>query len=107
MRTVSEIQDEMISEGKKRDDYNNLYNEGATDGYNPHEDRLAELSQELLKSSQNESDKEWTKEVTNERRDWFNAQGFKTPIEALKGCRAKGFEISDLQTYAKKFPKSA
>ena len=103
MRNTTDIIAEMHEVAKLRDNYNNLQNEGATDGYNPYEARLAKLSDEFSDAKIAERDAEWTEEVFNERRDWFNSQGFSSPSEAVKACKDQGWGFHDLMEMKKKY----
>lgn len=100
MRTKDQIIEDMKSEGVKRDRYNAINNEGATDGYNPHEDRLSELSEELQALP---DDGPLTTDLAGERA-WFNAQGFTGADlqKANKACLARGYSLAALQAAAKK-----
>ena len=100
MRTTTEITTEMQAQGKLRDQYNMTNNEGATDGYNPHEDRLGELSDELATARKNESP--LTNDLQGER-EWFNSQGFtgQDIQKANQSCLARGYSLSELQAACK------
>lgn len=99
MRTKEQIVAELKAEGILRDNYNNL-NEGAPDGYNPHEDRLTHLSEELIRIEKEQSP--LTSDLAGERA-WFNAQGF-TGAElqrANTACLERGYSLSELQAAVK------
>lgn len=100
MRTTSEIINEMNQVAKLRHSHNNLYNEGFRDGFNPHEDRLTELRNELFEAQKAESP--LTKDLDGERA-WFNAQKFtaKDVAKARAACLARGYSLADLQAAAK------
>jgi len=100
MRTQHDITTEMQAEGKLRDQYNRVNNEGATDGYNPHEDRLGELSDELAAARENESP---LKNDLQGERDWFNSQGFtgQDLQKANQACIDRGYSLAELQSACK------
>tara|TARA_R110000823_G_C15786837_1_gene485705 strand:- start:203 stop:529 length:327 start_codon:yes stop_codon:yes gene_type:complete len=99
---IAQIEQQLAALGTGRRDYNALQNEGATDGYNPCDDQIATLASELTDLNAKLTAAEWTPEVIAERRAWFNAAKFTSPLAALNGCRAKGFEFSDLQVFTAK-----
>ena len=90
---IAQIEQQLAALGTGRRDYNALQNEGATDGYNPCDDQIATLASELTDLNAKLTAAEWTPEVIAERRAWFNAAKFTSPLAALNGCRAKGFEF--------------
>ena len=100
MRTKDQIIEDMEAEGIKRDRYSAINNEGATDGYNPHEDRLGELIDELMALP---DDGPLVTDLAGERA-WFNAQGFTGADlqKANKACLSRGYSLSALQTASKK-----
>ena len=100
MRTTKEIIKEMQELGRLRDQHNETYNEGAIDGFNPHEERLAKLSEEFDAARQAESP--LTNNLAGER-EWFNSQGF-TGAELKKAnaaCKVRGYSLAELQSAAK------
>jgi len=100
MRTQADIIQDMQAEGKRRDQYNRVNNEGANDGYNPHEDSLATLSDELAAARENASP---LKNDLPGEREWFNAQGFtgQDLQAANQACLARGYSLAELQAACK------
>ena len=102
MRLQAEIESEIETLRAQYDNWNNVQNEGATDGYNPFEDGFESLSSELYECKKQKTEKEWTKEVTVKRQSWFNTQGFTSPLMALNSCRKQGWEWADLKSAVKR-----
>jgi len=99
---IAQIETQLAALGTGRRAYNALQNEGATDGYNPQDSKISTLAAELTALNAELTAEEWTPEVIASRRAWFNAAKFTTPLAALNGCRAEGFEFSDLQVFTAK-----
>ena len=101
MRTKAEIIKDMQSESIKRNSWNAINNESATDGYNPHDDTLDKLGKELDAANLRESP--LTLNLAAERA-WFNAQGFTGADlqRANQACLARGYSLAELQRAAKK-----
>ena len=102
MRTINQIESDLKTATNEYVSYNNLQNEGATDGFNPYESEISELSSELVKANKESELLEWTPELLAERRAWFNAQCFKTPLAAYDGCESKGFKWSAMKDAVKR-----
>ncbi len=99
-RTEKEIVTEMQSEGRRRDEWNRQQNEGASDGYNPHEDNLSKLSDELREVRAANSP--LNLDLPGERAA-FLSQKFtgKDLQKANAWCLDRGYSLADLQAAAK------
>ena len=69
--TLTEKKSELKDLQKEQRDYNNLQNEGC-EGFNPYDDQIDLIVREIVKLEAAENFKEWTKEVTIERRNSWN-----------------------------------
>ena len=100
MKTESNIINKLKAEGILRDQYNRRMNEGATDGYNPHEDKIAQLSEELyvIQSARCPLKLDLAGEKA-----WFNSQGFTAADlqSANNACESRGYSLADLQAACK------
>ena len=95
-RTATEIQTELSTARRAYDNYNNVQNEGATDGFNPHLATIEKLAAELAEEKKaSVSDKLSGDSLTVEK-EWFNNQGFTRPDVAQKACSERGYNMSDL-----------
>lgn len=99
-RTQTEIISDMQTVGAMRDRHNAINNEGAKDGFNPHEETLAKLSLELEAARKAESP--LAHNLAAERA-WFNAQGFTSAniADANKACLARGYSFNEFVTACK------
>lgn len=68
--SVATMTEQAKSLKTERDNWNTLQNEGATDGYNPYDDKLADILTQIAKAK---TEEEWTKETTEARRAEWNA----------------------------------
>ena len=100
MKTEATIITDLKTEGILRDQYNRRMNEGATDGYNPHEDKIAALSAELylIQSARCPLKLDLAGEKA-----WFNGQGFTGADlqSANNACLARGYSLAGLQAACK------
>lgn len=90
----------MQSVGKLRDRYNAVHNESSLGNYNPHEDRLAELGEELEVAMRAESPLS-TREGIQREREWAKGQNWGDLQKAQKACLARGYSLADLQSAIK------
>jgi hypothetical protein len=95
-RTKNEIQADLDQARKKYDNWNNVQNEGATDGYNPHLDGIQKLADELAEVEKAEKADKLSGDSLKAEQAWFNAQGFTSPALAQKACLKRGYTMSDL-----------
>ena len=83
----------------KRAAYNSFENEGATDGFNPYEDEIAEKAEALMKEEKAKSP--LLSDLAVER-EWFNASKFTSAAVANTACLKRGYSLADLQAAVKK-----
>jgi hypothetical protein len=102
MRTQADIIKDMQAEAQLRDRYNTVQNEGARDGFNPHENRLGKLSAELAEVQKAESPLA-TREGIQIQREWAAAQKWTAnDLQAAnKACLARGYSLAELQAAIK------
>lgn len=95
-RTASEVQADLIATRKEYDAWNNLQNEAASDGFNPHLATIENLARELREIKRIEVAIKLSGDNLQAEQAWFNAQGFKYPDTAQKACQARGYNMDDL-----------
>lgn len=95
-RTASEVQADLIATRKEYDAWNNLQNEGASDGFNPYLATIENLARELREIKRIEVAIKLSGDNLQAEQAWFNAQGFKYPDTAQKACQARGYNMDDL-----------
>ena len=85
----------------KMTEYDDTYNEGSSDGYNPYRDQIEKLQNKLFEAK----DVTWTKEVTIARRiEWkawviANAKNGKVDgIAVSKKINQQGWNLEDLKS---------
>lgn len=98
MRSINQIESDITALRVQYDNWNNLQNEGAEDGFNPHANGFTRLAKEL---SDAQADVCPLKTDLAKERAWFNAQGFTRPDVAQKACRERGYNMSDLKAACK------
>jgi len=99
--TKNEILAALKQAGINRDNHNATYNEGATDGFNPHEDKIAELAEKLSEITKKEKEAILSGDSLKSEKAWFNAQGFRAANVAQAACLERGYTVSELMSAAK------
>ena len=91
-----QIEKAIKASGNDRNRFNRVNNEGATDGYNPFEARIADMASQLIEIEKAESP--LVSDLAGEKK-WFNAQRY-TGADLQKAnadCLARGYSLADLQ----------
>lgn len=90
METIEQMTKKAEVLYKKMQDWNSLQNEGASDGFNPHEDAYADAAEKLADAIFKD---EWTLETTKARRQEWN--------DAVKAGKIKTHkDIADFEKLA-------
>jgi len=100
-KEIAELKTKMVN-------YDNLQNEGSSDGYNPYRDQLKTLLNKVSLAKNITQDIEWTKEVTIQRREEWKQWVLKVQENGKVSAKTvdnkqdlQGWVLSDLRTAIK------
>jgi hypothetical protein len=91
-RTIAEIEADLVAAGRQRDRFRAIINEGQG-GYTD-ESKIESLIEELHAAQ--DAACPLNRDIAGERA-WFNAQGFRSVIDAERACRARGYSMQQLK----------